>query len=130
MFEKYELRWTATWLAIAWLLVAAVIVLSLVRLGATPPRAQSDKVGHVLAYATLMFWFGQIYSRARTKLFIAIALALMGVALEIAQEYTGYRTFDYADMAANATGVVLGWLIGPPRSANILFFVERWKFVR
>jgi VanZ family protein len=125
MFEKYELRWTATWLTIAWLLVATVIVLSLVRLGATPPRSHSDKVGHVLAYATLMFWFGQIYSRGRAKLFIAAALALMGVALEIAQEYTGYRTFDYADIAANTFGVVVGWLIGPPRSANLLLFVER-----
>jgi VanZ family protein len=125
MFEKYELRWTATWLTIAWLLVATVIVLSLVRLGATPPRAHSDKVGHVLAYATLMFWFAQIYSRGRTKLFIAVGLALMGVALEIAQEYTGYRTFDYADIGANTLGVVIGWLIGPPRSANMLLFVER-----
>jgi len=125
MFEKYELRWTAKWLTIAWLLVAAVIVLSLVRLGATPPRSHSDKVGHVLAYATLMFWFGQIYSRGRAKLFIAIALALMGVALEIAQEFTGYRTFDYADIAANTFGVAIGWLIGPPRSGNLLLFVER-----
>ncbi len=87
MFEKYQLRWTALWLSIAWLLVAAVIVLSLVRLGARPPTAHSDKFGHILAYTTLMFWFGQIYSQARTRLFIAVALALMGVALEIAQGY-------------------------------------------
>ena len=124
MFEKYELRWTAVWLAIGWLLVAAVIVLSLVRLGVEMPHRQSDKFGHVLAYATLMFWFGQIYSRARTRLFIAIALAIMGVALEIAQGYTGYRSFEYADMAANTTGVVIGWLIAPPRTGNLLLRVE------
>jgi VanZ family protein len=126
MFEKYELRWTTTWLAIGWLLVATVIVLSLVKLGTQPPRAHSDKVGHVLAYATLMFWFAQIYSRERTKLFIAIGLVLMGIALEIAQEYTGYRTFDYADIAANSFGVVIGWVIAPPRTANLLLVVERW----
>jgi VanZ family protein len=126
MFEKYELRWTALWLTIAWLLVVAVVVLSLVRLGVDPPRAHSDKAGHLLAYATLMFWFGQIYSRLRTKLFIAIALTLMGVALEIAQGYTGYRSFEYSDMGANATGVAIGWLIGPPRTVNLLLLVERW----
>lgn len=126
MFEKYELRWATLWLAIAWTLVATVIVLSLVRLGATPPRAHSDKVGHVLAYATLMFWFGQIYARAGAKLFIAIGLALMGVALEIAQEFTGYRTFEYPDIAANTTGVVVGWLIGPPRGPNLLVKVEAY----
>ena len=125
MFEKYELRWTATWLTIAWLLVAAVIVLSLVRVGGDP-RSQGDKVGHVLAYATLMFWFSQIYARGRTRLLIAAALALMGVALEIAQGFTGYRSFEYADMAANTVGVAIGWLIGPPRTANVLLLAERW----
>jgi hypothetical protein len=126
MFEKYALRWIPLWLTIAWLLVAAVVVLSLVRLGVEPPRAHSDKFGHLLAYATLMFWFGQIYSRARTKLLVAIGLALMGVALEIAQGYTDYRSFEYSDMGANATGVAIGWLIGPPRTANVLLLVERW----
>lgn len=130
MFEKYQLRWTALWLSIAWLLVGAVIVLSLVRLGARPPTSHSDKLGHILAYTTLMFWFGQIYSQARTRLFIAVALALMGVALEIAQGYTGYRSFEYGDMVANATGVAIGWLVAPPRTANVLFLVERLKFVR
>jgi VanZ family protein len=125
MFEKYELRWVALWLTIAWLLVATVIVVSLVRLGVQIPGQQGDKVGHILTYATLMFWFGQIYVRAPTKLLIATALALMGVALEIAQGFTSYRSFEYADMAANATGVMIGWLVGPPRTWNLLLMVER-----
>jgi VanZ family protein len=125
MFEKYELRWTTAWLAIAWLLVLSVIVLSLVRVAADP-RPHGDKLGHILAYATLMFWFAQIYSLGRTRLLIASGLALMGVALEIAQGFTGYRSFEYADMAANTIGVALGWLVGPPRTPNVLLLVERW----
>ena len=125
MFEKYELRWVALWLVIAWLLVATVIVLSLVRLGVQIPGQEGDKFGHIMAYSILMFWFGQIYVRTPTKLLIAVALALMGVTLEIAQGFTAYRSFEYADMAANATGVLAGWLVGPPRTANVLLFVER-----
>jgi VanZ family protein len=74
-----------------------------------------------------MFWFSQIYPRARTRLFIALSLALMGVALEIAQGYTTYRSFEYADMVANATGVLLGWLAAPPRTGNVLLLVERYS---
>jgi VanZ family protein len=126
MFEKYALKWTPVWLAVGWLLVATVIVLSLIRLGVEMPGQQSDKLGHFLAYGTLMFWFAQIYRIARTRLVIAVGLALMGVALEIAQGFTGYRSFEYADMAANSVGVVAGWLLAPPRTANLLLFAERW----
>jgi glycopeptide antibiotics resistance protein len=31
------------------------------------------------------------------------------VALEFAQEATGYRSFELADMAVNSLGVLLGW---------------------
>jgi VanZ family protein len=126
MFEKYALRRTPVWVAIGWLLVVTVIVLSLVRQGVSLPGEESDKLGHFLAYSTLMFWFAQIYSLARTRLVIAVALALMGVGLEIAQGFTGYRTFEYADMAANTVGVIGGWLLAPPRTANVLMLVERW----
>jgi VanZ family protein len=126
MFEKYALRRTPVWLAIGWLLVATVIVLSLIKLGVEVPGGQSDKLGHFLAYSTLLFWFAQIYSPARTRLVIAIALALMGVGLEIAQGFTGYRTFEYADMAANTAGVIGGWLLAPPRTANVLMLFEQW----
>jgi VanZ family protein len=127
MFEKYALKWIPLWLAIGWLLIVSVIVLSLVRLGPATPGGQTDKVAHFLAYGTLMFWFAQIYSAARTRLVIAAGLALMGVGLEIAQSFTDYRTFEYADMAANTVGVLGGWLIAPPRIANMLLFVERWR---
>lgn len=126
MFEKYTLRWTAAWLAIGWLLVAAVVVGSLVPAGVDVPGAQGDKVVHAFAYAALMFWFSQIYSEHRTRLLVAFALAMMGVLIEYAQGYTGYRTFDYADMAANAVGVLLGWLAAPPRLTNLLVLVESW----
>ncbi|MGZ8210493.1 MAG: VanZ family protein [Burkholderiales bacterium] len=126
MFEKYTLRWTSMWLAIAWLLVASVVVSSLVRMGIDVPGGQTDKLVHVIAYAVLMCWFSQIYAELRARAFIAIAICLMGVILEFAQGYTGYRTFDYFDMAANSVGIAAGWLIAPPRTANVLLFIESW----
>jgi VanZ family protein len=41
----------------------------------------------------------------------ALALCIMGGILEILQEMTGYRTFEFADMVADSIGVLLGWIL-------------------
>jgi len=45
--------------------------------------------------------------------------------LEFAQGLTDYRVFEVADMVANATGVLLGWIIAPPRGPDVLRFMQR-----
>ena len=97
------------WLALGWGLVAAIVWLSLTP---SPPKVdfeQSDKVGHFLAYGTLMFWFSQLYVTRKTRLACATGFAAMGVALEFIQGWTGYRDFELYDMLANGIGVALGW---------------------
>lgn len=77
-----------------------------------PPHVdfeQSDKVGHFLSYGGVMFWFCILYRSARTRLVYAIAFIAMGIAIEFAQRWTGYRSFEVYDMVADALGVVLGW---------------------
>lgn len=123
-FWMYMLKRPALWLAIAWSLVAAVVYLSLAPMPVEIQAPGGDKYAHVAAYAALMLWFMQIYDGARARMVIALGLAALGVGLEFAQYYTGYRSFEYADMVANAAGVALGWLIAPPRMPNMLLRVE------
>jgi glycopeptide antibiotics resistance protein len=90
-------------------MVAAIVWLSLT---SSPPKVdfeQSDKVGHFLAYGTLMFWFSQLYVERNTRILYAAGFAAMGVALEFVQGELGYRTYEVFDMYANALGVLLGW---------------------
>jgi len=97
------------WLGLGWTMVAVIVWLSLTP---SPPKVdfeQSDKVGHLLAYGGLMFWFCQLYLGRRTRLAYAAGFAAMGVALEFIQGWTGYRDFEVYDMLANGTGVALGW---------------------
>jgi len=92
--------------AAGWAIVAVIIWLSVTP---TPPQvdvAQSDKIGHVIAYGMLMSWFCQLY---RTRIYYAAGFTLMGVALEFIQGQLGYRSFEVADMVANTLGVLLGW---------------------
>ena len=87
--------------------MAAIAWLSLTP---SPPQVEfreSDKVGHMLAYGLLMFWFAELYTR---RMFFALGFIAMGVGLEFVQGMLGYRTFDVFDMLANTLGVLLGWL--------------------
>ena len=114
------------WLAVGWLGVVTVVWLSLMP---EPPRLdieQGDKLQHLAAYGSLMLWFAQVAVARSSRWRTAVALVGLGIALEYAQRATGYRTFSYADMAANAAGVACGWLLAPPRLPNALRVVERF----
>src|SRR5437867_3489618 len=90
------------WIGIGWVGVIAVIALSLIP---SPPQLlpvdQGDKVEHMLAFGSLMFWFAQVYLQRRGRVATAALLAALGVAIEFAQGQTGYRSFEYADMIAD-----------------------------
>jgi VanZ family protein len=97
------------YVAVGWLLVAAIIWLSLTP---SPPKLdfeEGDKVGHLLAYGSTMFWFAQLYASRPARIAHAALFVLMGVTLEFIQGALGYRTYEVFDMFANAAGVLLGW---------------------
>ncbi len=104
-----SLKHRRAWLGIGWLLVLAVIYLSLVPNPPQPDFTDSDKLGHLLAYAGLMGWWHQLDRNAYRP---ALLFVLMGLILEILQSFTDYRQGDLLDLAADALGVGLGWLSG------------------
>ena len=82
------------------------MALSLIPTTAQVDIDHGDKLGHFAAYGLLMSVFCLIYDQWRTRLAHATGFIAMGVALEILQRMTGYRTFDLLDMVANAAGVL------------------------
>jgi len=105
------------WQTLGWLLVTAVIVLSLLPEPPQPPLITSDKAQHLLTYAVLMLWFAQAFS---ARVHWAAFLVGLGVALEFLQGLTEYRQFEYADMLANTLGVGCGLLLAAtPLGATI-----------
>jgi VanZ family protein len=113
------------WRAIGVLLVLFVVWQSLAPHPIEIPVEHGDKFGHVAAYTTLMFWFAQLETRYHTRLLYAIGFVALGIALEFAQGLTDYRTFEIADMGADAVGVVFAWIVSPPRGPDMIGFVER-----
>ena len=116
------MRYYNLWLVIGWSLVLLVCVFSLMP---HPPKIdikfeQLDKLEHALSYFILMFWFAQLYHQNKTRIYYAVFFVLLGVSIEILQGIGGVRMFEYADMLANATGVLLGYMITKGRLKNLL----------
>lgn len=108
------------WLILGWMLILLVIYLSLAPISIEVPVEEGDKFGHVAAYAALMLWFANLYETLTRRSMLAIGFVALGIALEFVQGWTGYRTFEVADMAADALGVAVGWALAPPRLPNFL----------
>lgn len=123
---KGQLRFQRIWLSLGIGLIVAILWLSLT------PRpidldlgANSDKLEHLMAYGSLMFWFCMVYPAARRQCLLAPAFCAMGVGIEFLQGMTSYRTYELADMAANCAGVAVGWCVGRTPLVGMLAHLEK-----
>jgi VanZ family protein len=117
-----RLRFSTHWTVLGLVYVALVVYMSLVPAPPTDvlPFPQADKAVHFSAYAFLMLWFGQIYHERSVALLVASGLVMLGILLEIFQGLSGYRTFEYPDIAANTVGVASGFCIARTRFGGLL----------
>lgn len=117
--------WLGIW-AFGWLLCVVLSLIHPPQLGVDVP--DGDKIGHFLAYALLSAWSVWIFASRRSHLVSAMALVLLGIAMEIAQGLlTDDRMMDVRDAWADAIGVLIGQLcaFGPARSL-LQKFEARW----
>ena len=110
--DKYKpLKYRSLYLYLGYLWVLLTVY---VCLAPNPPDTSviefGDKIVHLLGYICLFLWFAQIYSR-QSHWRPAVGLVLLGIMIEFVQGQTGYRSFEVADMLANTTGVLIGWLL-------------------
>ena len=120
------LKFRFLWTLIGYGLVLLVVVLSL---SPAPPPPVSfpwiDKLLHVMAYGVLMLWFAQLHPRSRYG-WLAGGFVTMGILLEVLQSFTGYRSGDYWDVAANSFGTVLSWGLAFKGMNTLLHRLEGW----
>ena len=122
----YPLRFARLWLTLGWLLIALIVFLSL---WSKPPELgieQGDKFAHVIAYATLMLWFANIYPKKSDRIWLSLAFFAMGICLELLQGVSEFRRFSYADILANGFGVLLGLCLSNTGLSNSLLHLDKW----
>ncbi len=124
-YSSQTLKYRPLWLAVGWLLVALVVYLSLTPRPLELQFSNSDKYSHLLAYFVLMGWFQQLYPAWRSRLLLLGIFVAMGVGIEYLQGLSGVRFFDLADMAANAIGATLAWLLGWTGFSSLLLHLEQ-----
>jgi VanZ family protein len=126
---RAQLQKRALWLTLGWCYVALIVYLSLT---SHPPEVMTfehgDKVKHFCAYFLLLFWFGQLYTRAMTRVMYFLLFEAMGVTLEFLQAAGGTRVFEINDMLANTAGLALGLLVVALGAGSLLKKVERRYF--
>jgi len=82
----------------------------------------SDKIYHFSGYFGVMAWYAQFVSQRSKTVFWLIVL---GVSLESAQMLVNTRSFEWADMLMNVSGVVIAALLVRGVLAKLLCGFER-----
>ena len=121
-----NIQYFVLWAIFGWIMIATVIFFALIT---NPPKnfdfSSADKLVHLFAYCVLMGWFSQLYTSIRSQILWALVFCLMGILLEFIQGWGGHRFFEYADMAANAAGVFLGWWLSRTLCAGWLVRIDQ-----
>ena len=112
------------WLTIGLGFIGLVVFLSLAPDLPDTGLQHGMKIGHILAYCWLMFWFAQVYPTATARYRLAATFCAMGIALEYMQSMSAYRGFEYSDMLIDAFGVGLGFLLSYTRLQHLLARLE------
>ena len=108
-----QVRFKKLWFTIGLGWIALVIYLSLTSKPLLPDVqiTHFDKFGHFVAYCWLMFWFSNLYYQTKSRLLLMSGFILLGLCMELLQSQTASRLFEWADLIANITGVVVGLLL-------------------
>lgn len=96
-----------TYKCLFWGSVATILLLSLMPVSAPSGFSWQDKVHHFFAYGLLCWFAVRGYGDHFSSLQIGAALILLGLLVELAQSYTGYRYAEIADAVANSAGIIL-----------------------
>lgn len=90
-----------------------VVILGITYLSLSPqPKmvASNDKVGHFIAYGTLMLHLGLLFAGNPKRLLIAGAFAFIyGGLMEFGQSFVPGRSVSGLDLLANTGGVIIGY---------------------
>jgi len=122
--KNMNLRYKKAWLLLGFAMIAFVVFETLTSSPIDMGIKISDKLLHITGYFGMMGWFVQIFHNSKHRLLLAAGFVCMGIALEVLQGWGGHRHYEVADMLANATGVMLAWLLALTRFSYILWFIE------
>lgn len=120
-----QLKLEKFWLLIGWLLLAAIVYVSLAPAPPEPDFEINDKLLHFAMYFILTAWFAQLFSPGKRLYIYALVFFAVGIALEFGQGLTDERSTSLLDALANGAGIIAGLLLALTPLALTLGLFER-----
>jgi len=118
----------------AWWLVGVAMWIFIIYSSLTPHPVKvstfefSDKILHFTGYFGVTAWFSQMYLRSSFRIKQWVVFIMLGVLLEFSQLLVNERSFEWADMLANCSGVIIAALMMRSRLETLLLSAERVIF--
>lgn len=91
--------------------VVFIIAASSIPEAGTSVVVYKDKIAHLTAYFVMGVLAWTAVTTMKRKLYLLFSSVVLGVVLELVQEFVPGRSMDIADAAANAAGIVLAYLV-------------------
>lgn len=109
-----------------WHFIGIGIIIFIFYMTLTPHPVQlsgsgTDKLFHFSGYFVLMAWYTQLLKHRTVAVLLFIT---MGIGLEFAQLLVNTRSFEWADMLANVSGVVIATFLFRGVLTRLLFLFE------
>lgn len=121
-----ELRFARFWLFGGLIAALAAFVVCILPAPMVELPGANDKVEHMLGYVLLTLWFCGIYPRSKYWI-IAVAYLAFGVSIELVQGAMNWgRHADLKDVYADASGIVVGLLLGLTPLRRWPLWLEAW----
>lgn len=117
-----ELRLQKTWYGLGALMLAGVALVSLIPVADT---GVGDKLAHVFTYFVLAGWFALLAPNRWALAWTIVGLTLFGMLIELLQGMTGYRYAEWADVAANIAGTLIGAMLYFTPLAGFFAWIDR-----
>lgn len=70
-----------------------------------------DKAQHALAFVVLTGWALWLWPSPSRTLWVLLGMLVYGAGIELAQWAVGWRFAEWADLAADAVGVLMAWVL-------------------
>ena len=109
------------WLLLGSAYIIIILVVSLIRVpDINQVFSHTDKVLHFVSYFVLVGWFVQLYSALSRRVLILLGALSLGMTIELLQQMTAYRSFDFIDQLANSLGACCAYLLARPPFDSLL----------
>lgn len=82
--------------------------------------ANEDVLAHFAAYFITTLWFLMVCLSRKERYLVVISLLILGIISEILQPLSPYHIFDWRDVMANMSGVLLAAFVPTSRAQKVL----------